>query len=58
MTLTQQKQQLLAILFILAVVVILALSFATFEVVQHMNGMWHVMHSLADGGLNIMSGGH
>ena len=54
MTIAQQKQQLLAVLFVLAIVLVLLLSFATFEVIQHMNGMWHMLPSLADG--DIISG--
>jgi len=55
MTLTQQKQRLLAILLICALVCILLLSFIGFEVIQHMNGMWHVIHGMAVVGTNFMS---
>ena len=53
MTLTQQKHRLLAILLICALVSILLLSIIGFEVIQHMNGMWHVIHSVA--GTNFRS---
>ena len=46
MTLTQQKQRLLAILFICALVCLLLLSFAAFEVIQHMNVMWQMIHGI------------
>ena len=52
MTLTQQKQRLLAILLICALVCILILSVIGFEVIQHMNGMWHI---IASAGTNFRS---
>jgi len=55
MTLTQQKQRLLAILFICALVCVLLLSFAAFEVIQHLNAMWHVMHGITAVGTDIIS---
>jgi hypothetical protein len=55
MTLTQQKQRLLAILFICALVCILLLSFTAFEVIQHLNGMWHVIHGITAVGTDVMS---
>ena len=57
MTLTQQKQRLLAILFICALVCLLLLSFTAFEVIQHMNGIWHVIHGITRVP-NAMSGQH
>ena len=58
MTLTQQKQRLLAILFICALVCVLLLSFTAFEVIQYMNGMWHVIHGITGAVPNVMSGRH
>jgi hypothetical protein len=55
MTLTQQKQRLLAILFICALVCILLLSFTAFEVIQHLNGMWHVIHGITSAGPKAVS---
>jgi hypothetical protein len=58
MTLAQQKQRLMVILFVLAIVLVLLLSFATFEIVQYMNGMWQTIHGVTGITPDIMSGNH
>lgn len=58
MTLAQQRQRLMVILFVLAIVLVLALSFATFEIVQHMNGMWQMIHGITGTTPDVMSGNH
>ena len=42
MTLTQQKQRMLAIIALLVFVSLVILAFISFEVAQHTNGLWQV----------------
>jgi hypothetical protein len=47
MTLAQRKQRMLAVVALLVLVSIVILGIISFEISQHMNGIWQVIHSVA-----------
>jgi hypothetical protein len=47
MTLTQQKQRMLTIIALLVLVSIVILGLISFEIAQHMNGIWQAFHGIA-----------